>query len=132
MATATVPEVLEYSKLNLETVKIADVQSAIEQAQNEVDFRSPNENTSRSQRAEPLRRTCILLLATASLYTRLGPFLALSLPAKQILGTLNIQIGTDFPTPTDYESAFLTAGENYRREADRLLSMIASTGAVLR
>ncbi len=125
----TVEEVLAFAKLTLDNVKLVDVNQARAMAADLCFFISPRENKSRSERAEGLRKHSQLLLATSEIYSRIAQFLAITLPQKTLVGTPFLQSGTDYPTPTDYQSTFQRAAEEYRNRGMSILKMIASVGA---
>lgn len=131
MALITQTELLTFAKLDLSIVKQVDVEQAIAYAEAEVLFRSPQEDTSRSQRAEPLRKHAALYLGAACIYLRISAFILSTAPAKQTLQTLGIAIGPDAPSPSEVEYALIAASRVYREESERILTMITSAGATL-
>lgn len=125
----TVDEILRFVGLDLSVIQTTSVEEAIYFAADTVAFIAPeaetgSEDEARSLRTEPLRKRAEAYLAAAELYVRLSTDLGISTPPKQILSTLNIQIGTDFPTQVDLLNAFSRVAERYRSEGMRILRMI--------
>ena len=120
----TVAEILRFARLDLSIVQDYEVNDAICFAADEVVFRSPEDDSTRSLRAEPMRKRAEANLATAELYERISTHLGISTSPKQILTTLGISIGTDFPTPTDYITAFAKVADRYRENGLRILRML--------
>ena len=89
----SVDEILLFARLDLSIVQDTEVVLANEFATDEVEFIAPEAPTDRSTRTEPLRKRAAANLAASELWKRLSTFLGLSTPPKQILSTLNIQIG---------------------------------------
>lgn len=95
MALNTIDEIIQFARLSFEVVQPSEVQDALNFAMDIVDAESPLEDNPRSVRLHPLRKRAEAYLATAELYDKIGPFLALTTPGKQVLTTIGISIGTD-------------------------------------
>lgn len=131
MPLNSIDEIYAFSGLDSDTVQPSEIQTALSFASDLVVWLSPDDDSDRSERAEPIRKRAEAYLATAELYRKLGPFLSLTTPGKQILTTLSITIGTDFPTPVDYQNAMMRAASNYESEGKRLLASIRPVTAVI-
>ena len=127
----TTEEILRFARLDLTVVQDFEVTDALCFAADEVAFIAPQNDSDRSTRTEPLRKRAEAYLATAELYERLSTFLGLSTPPKQILSTLNIQIGTDFPTQIDLLNAFSKVATKYREQGERILKRIRPITATI-
>lgn len=98
----TIEEILRFARLDLSIVQDYEVSEALEFAADEVAFISPESEEERSTRTEPLRKRAEAYLAAGELWGRLATHYGISTPPKQILQTLSISIGTDFPTQVDW------------------------------
>lgn len=127
----TVDEILLFARLDLSIVQDTEVVLANEFATDEVEFIAPEAETDRSTRTAPLRKRAAANLAASELWKRLSTFLGFSTPPKQILSTLNIQIGTDFPTQIDLLNAFGRVAKEYREEGLRILNMLKPITATI-
>jgi hypothetical protein len=125
----TIEEILRFARLDLSVVQDWEVEDALNFAADEVAFISPESEEDRSTRTEPLRKRSEAYLATSELWSRLATQYGIGTPPKQILQTLSISIGTDFPTPTDYLSAFTRVADRYREQGLRILRMLAPVTA---
>lgn len=120
----TEDEILAFARLNTDIVQPSEVTLALEFAADQVAFIAPDANTDRSDRSEPLRKRAEANLAASELWRRVATDLGISTPPKQILTTLNISIGTDFPTQVDLLNAFQKVAANYHDAGMQLLRMI--------
>lgn len=127
----TVEEILRFARLDLTVVQDYEVEDALIFAADEVAFIAPEAETDRSTRTEPLRKRAEAYLATAELWERLATHFGISTPPKQILTTLNISIGTDFPTQVDLLSAFSRVATKYREQGLRILKLLRPITSII-
>jgi hypothetical protein len=125
----TVEEILRFARLDLSVVQDYEVEDALNFAADEVAFIAPESEEDRSTRTEPLRKRAEAYLAASELWARIATAYGIGTPARQILQTLSISIGTDFPTPTDYLSAFTRVADRYREQGLRILKQLAPVTA---
>jgi hypothetical protein len=121
----TVEEILRFARLDLSVVQDYEVTDALNFAADEVAWISPESEEDRSTRTEPLRKRAEAYLATSELWARLATHFGIATPPKQILQTLGISIGTDFPTQVDLLSAFTRVADRYREQGLRILKQLA-------
>lgn len=129
-------ELLRFARLDLTIVQDYEVQDALWFAADEVAFLAPEAEPDtveeeRSDRVDPLRKRAEAYLATAELYERIATHLGTSTPPKQILTTLNISIGTDFPTNIGLLDAFSKVASKYRENGLRILKMLQPVTAAI-
>ena len=122
-------DVLRFSKLSLEIVQDTDIEDALDQATIMVDFFSPLTDDERSIRVHDLRALAELNLAVGQLYFILGNRFLIDAPPKQVLSSLSIQLGTDFPTPDIVSTQFMKISANYRGVGMDILKMISPVTA---
>jgi hypothetical protein len=120
----TEDEILSFARLTTDVVQPSELTLASAFAADQVAFVAPESNDDRSDRSEPLRKRAEANLAASELWRRVATDLGLSTPPKQILTTLSISIGTDFPTQVDLLNAFQKVAQNYLNEGNRLLKMV--------
>ena len=125
-------EILQFARLDLDTVQSSEVEDAINFAQDVVNFHAPESDAPRDVRAAPLRKRAHQYLATSELYQKIAPFLGLKTPPKQTLGSPDIQIGTDFPTQIGLKESFEKAADRYWERGMAILKQIAPVVATIR
>ena len=121
----TPDEIIAFARLTYEIVQPSEVQNAIYFASDLVEFLAPHDDTDpRSDRVEALRGRAEAYLAVAELYEIIATNIGLTSPPKQILNTLNMGIGADFPTPDIIKNVFEKTADRYREQGMRILKMI--------
>ncbi len=130
----TVSEALGFAKLALDDhLTIQDCNQAIEASADETFWRSPEEETARSQRAQPMRKHAQLSLSAYYMYSKLAAHLALSLPQKETLSAAGGSLvqGPDSPTPTEYMYGLKAMAQHYLDNFERIIKQIVSIGATV-
>jgi hypothetical protein len=118
MAINTPDEILRFARLDYSVVKVEEVDDALAFASDMVAFLSPEDDSARSLRVNPLRKRAEAYIATAELYERVATYLHLTAPPKQVLAVLNFTLGTDFPTPDLVQKAFEKTADRYRMQGE--------------
>ena len=115
MSRNTVEEIVQFSRLSLiDDIQTFEVDDAVLVADSLIDSICPlDPDDERSVRFEPLRKIAHKHLATSHLFSILSSNAPVTMPSKVILTTINVSIGTDFPTPTDYASSFARIAESH-------------------
>lgn len=118
-------EIVAFARLNYEIVSPDEVQTAIYFSADQIEFMAPtDEEDPRSGRVEALRKRAEAYLAVAELYEIVATNIGLTTPPKQIVQTLNMSVGADFPTPDIVKHTFEKTADRYREQGLRILKMI--------
>jgi len=72
-----------------------------------------------------MRKLAELYLAAGHMFETIANTIAITAPDNRILGVNSVQIGSDVPSPADFQSSFFRSAQRMFEQAEKILKQIA-------